>query len=207
MVERATVSSKTQPGINWPFSQQLQRTARLADAICFGTLSQRSDKSRETIRCTLSETRPDCLKIFDVNLRSPYWSAELVLDCLNKANVLKLNDEELSILGGMLGLSGSDADRLAALQKRYSLQTIALTRGANGSILLGSRGEWSERPGEVIGVVDTVGAGDAFAAALTIGLLRGEPLDTIHGKASDAATFVCTQSGATPSFPKCLHED
>jgi fructokinase len=189
------------------FSPELRNAARRADAICFGTLGQRSAASRETIRLTLNEAQSGCLKVLDVNLRAPYWSPVLILDSLAQANVLKLNDEELPVLSGLLALSGSERERLAAIRKRYSLHAIALTRGANGSILLRASSEWSERPGEAVRVADTIGAGDAFAAAMAIGLLSSEPLSAIHCLACDAAAFVCTQSGATPIFPERLRRN
>lgn len=93
---------------------------------------------------------------------------------------------------------------LAQIMERYSLKVIALTRGANGSLLLRESGEQSDLGGQPVTVVDTVGAGDAFTAALALGVLRSLPLDDINRWASDVAAFVCTQAGATPRLPDSL---
>ncbi len=104
----------------------------------------------------------------------------------------------------LLQLRGSDEAGLAQIMERYSLKVIALTRGANGSLLLRNSGERSDLAGQPVNVVDTVGAGDAFTAALALGILRGLPLDDINRWASDVAAFVCTQAGATPRLPASL---
>jgi fructokinase len=97
----------------------------------------------------------------------------------------------------MFGLAGDARAHLAALAQRFELRAVALTRGANGSLLLAD-GAWSEHPGLRVKVVDAVGAGDAFTAAWTLGLLAGQPLDEINQRANELAAFVCTQPGATP---------
>jgi fructokinase len=88
--------------------------------------------------------------------------------------------------------------------ERYSLKVIALTRGANGSLVLRDSGERSDLAGQQVHVVDTVGVGDAFTAALALGVLAGLPLKAVHYWASDVAAFVCTQAGATPRLPSHL---
>lgn len=161
-----------------------------ADALCFGTLAQRDPRSRAAIRELLSLAKPDGLRIFDVNLRTPFWTADVIAESLALCNVVKLNEDELAVVG---------LD-LETLRARYDLKLVALTRGANGSVLLTAE-QRSEHPGIPTTVRDTVGAGDSFAAALTVGLLAGEPLPTIHDRASRVAAYVCSQPGATPLLP------
>jgi fructokinase len=141
------------------------------------------------------------LRILDINLRSPYWDREVIADSLALANVLKLNEEELPRVAGAVGLSGPEDDILRGLVSEYALRLVALTRGANGSVLLTATGERSESPGARVEVADTVGAGDAFTAVLALGLTHGLSLDTTHRWATAVAAFVCTKPGGTPTFP------
>ncbi len=185
--------------IAWTTS--LQNLAEQADAVCFGTLGQRSVVSRETIRQFMNSTREGCLRILDINLRPPYWSDAVILESLPLANVLKLNNDELPIVASILSLQGNEEELMRQLLQKFSLRLVALTRGAAGSLLLSRSGERSELPGQKIKAVDTVGAGDAFTAALTVGLLQDKPLAETHSWADRVAAFVCTQAGATPDFP------
>jgi fructokinase len=186
---------------NVAWTADLQHLASKADAVCFGTLGQRSVVSRETVRKFVTATPHDCLRILDINLRPPYWDDAVILESLPLANILKLNNDELPVVASLLSLQGSEEELIKLLLRKYSLQLIALTRGSHGSLLLDNNGARSELPGQKIKVVDTVGAGDAFTAALTVGLLRGQPLAEVHAWADRVAAFVCTQPGATPEFP------
>jgi len=185
--------------VDW--SNELDQLARGADAVCFGTLAQRSPASRDTIRRFVQCTHPVCLRILDINLRAPYWSDDIIRESLELATVLKLNDAELPVLARMLNLSGNDDEQLNSLLTRYNLRAIAFTRGADGATLLSATGERSELPAQPAKIIDTVGAGDAFSAALAIGLLDGSPLEKINAWGNQVAAFVCSQPGGTPHFP------
>ena len=187
-----------------PWTKELESLANRANLVCFGTLAQRSDQSRGTIRQFIASTPPSCLRLSDINLRWPYWNQDVILQSLAMADALKLNDSELNTITSLLQIQGSDEAVLTQIMKRYSLKVIALTRGANGSLLLRDSGERSDLAGQSVHVVDTVGVGDAFTAALAIGVLRGLPLKAIHRWANDVAAFVCTQAGATPHVPEHL---
>ncbi len=176
-----------------------------ADAICFGSLAQRCDISRAAIRQFVSRTPASTLRVFDINLRQHFYSRQIIESSLTLANALKLNDAELPVLADMFNLSGDACAQIAVLAKRFDLRAVALTRGANGSLLLADD-VWSEHPGLRVKVVDAVGAGDAFTAAWTLGLLARQPLDEINRRANELAAFVCTQSGATPLLPQNLKE-
>jgi fructokinase len=175
--------------------------ARTADAVCFGTLAQRCAESRRTILTVLSAAPAGALKVLDINLRQNFFSAPLIENSLKGANVLKLNDEELTRLAPLLGLRGSETEMLQQLTVRYPLSCIALTKGARGSVLYSGTGERVERPARRVTVQDTVGAGDAYAAALTLGLLRRHSFTHILEDAHALAEYVCTRSGATPPIP------
>lgn len=183
-----------------------RRLAPQADAVCFGTLAQRSPVSRDTIRKFVGATRPDCLRILDINLRPPFWTGDVVLESLQLANVLKLNDAELPILAKMLNLTGTDDEVLNQLLKTNNLRLIALTRGADGATLISATGERSDQPVAPTNIVDTVGAGDAYTAALALGLLRGESLGSINTWGNRVAAYVCSQPGGTPHFPDRLRQ-
>lgn len=175
------------------------RAAAACDAICFGTLGQRSPVARESIRRLVSQAPVKSLRILDINLRAPYFDREVVEQSLRLANVLKLNDQELPILAGMLGLHGSVDEMLADLLGRCDLRLVALTRGAEGSIVLTPEGR-SECAGLATDVVDTIGAGDSFTAAVALGVLKGWELDRINLAANRVAAYVCSQAGATPEL-------
>ncbi len=174
-----------------------------ADAVCFGSLAQRAEKSREAIARIVAATRPDALRILDVNLRPPFVDRGVIERSLGLANVLKLNDQELVVLGEMFGVSGPVEASVEALADRFGLRLVAVTRGSAGSLLF-AEGRWSDNPGEAVEVVDAVGAGDAFTAAMTLGVLAGRPLDEINRRADAVAAFVCTRPGGTPALPESL---
>ncbi len=185
-------------GVAWdaiPWTEAAGRLAATADVIGFGSLAQRSPTSRETLRRVLAAAPPGCLKVFDLNLRQAYFSREVVQESLAAADVLKLNDEELPVVARLLGLAHGDERAMAMLLNDYGLSLVALTRGAHGS-LLRSREERHEHPGQAVKVVDTVGAGDAFTAALAVGLRQGLDLATINDQANRLAAQVCAHAGA-----------
>ncbi len=122
------------------WSERLEELAVETDAVCFGTLGQRCESSRRVIEQFVSQTPPNCLRILDVNLRPPFYADELIERSLGKANILKLSDDELERVATACGLSGSEANLLDALTKRFSLQLIALTRGQRGADFVPRRG-------------------------------------------------------------------
>lgn len=183
-----------------PFSEDLGKLAAGADGVCFGSLAQRDVRSRKTILAFLDAMKQDALRVFDINLRQQYYSREVVEQSLKRSHVFKLNDQELPVVGEMLGLPDAAPRRaLPALAERFGLHLIALTRGASGSLLFAD-GQFSEHPGLKASVVDTVGAGDAFTAALVVGWLRGVQLDSLNRAANRVAAFVCGNAGATPDY-------
>jgi fructokinase len=171
-----------------------------ADAICFGSLAQRCGPSQTTIRQLVAASPPQALRVFDINLRQQFFSRALIEQSLQLANVLKLNDDELASLAGMFALTGSTERQIERLARTFNLKLVALTRGPNGSLLY-QEGRCSDCPSRPAKVVDTVGAGDSFTAALVLGLLRKMDLDEINAIANDVARYVCSQAGATPSMP------
>ena len=184
-------------------SPPLRRLARSADAICYGTLGQRSRDSLAAISAFILSSRAECLRILDINLRQAFYSAGLIRRLLRESNVVKLNEDELPAVARVLTLRGSRAAILRRLAARYTLRLVAFTRGADGSILVAGD-EVSQHPGCRTRIADTVGAGDAFTAAMTIAFLRGKPLDQVNDYANRVASYVCSQRGATPPMPERL---
>ena len=174
-----------------------------ADAVCFGSLAQRDEPSRSSIRSLVAATRPDAVRMFDVNLRAPFVDVANIVQSLHLANALKLNDQELPLLAEMLGLQSDERAAMASLAGRFGLGLVALTRGPHGS-LLHADGAWSDHPGLAVEVSDTIGAGDAFTAALVVGRLAGHPLGEINRHANEVAAFVCSRPGGTPALPDSL---
>jgi len=186
-----------------PFNKKYMELAQRNDAVCFGSLCQRYSVSRDTIRRFLKSTKRQCIRIFDVNLRQSYFNKENIDLTLKLSNILKLNDEELQVISTILNIDGSETDILNRLIEIYQLGLIAVTKGSNGSRLFTKQKDSLHR-GYSAKIVDTVGAGDCFAAALAIGLLKEMDLDSINDFANKAAAFVCSQKGATPEFPDRL---
>jgi fructokinase len=174
-----------------------------ADALCFGTLAQRDAVSRQSIRKLVAASTSEALRVLDVNLRQQYYSRALIEESLALATVLKVNDLELPRLVELFGLQGELRSQLEQLADRWQLNAIALTRGDRGSVLLTAH-EYSEHPGVSVTVADTIGAGDAFTAAMTVGLLSGWALDDVNAHANHVAAFVASCSGGTPPLPAAI---
>ncbi|HEV7925702.1 MAG TPA: carbohydrate kinase family protein, partial [Verrucomicrobiae bacterium] len=149
----------------------------------------------------LAVVRPDAWRILDLNLRQHYFSREIITTSLRLSNIVKFNDSELPVLAELLGLRGSVREQMEQLAQQHAQRLVCLTRGAKGSLLY-SEGQWADDPGEPVVVKDTVGAGDAFTAALALGVLAGRPLDAINRRANQVARYVCTREGATPQLPE-----
>jgi fructokinase len=177
-----------------------------AEAICFGTLAQRGPTSRATIETLLASAGG--MKIFDINLRQDFWSKELIEAGLRRSRVAKLNEDELNVLAqlGLLGAAKNPLGLCRTMLRKYDLKLVALTRASRGSMLV-TPDEAIDHPGVKVNVVDGVGAGDAFAAAMAHALLRGKPLTDVAEFANRVGAYVATQPGATPTLPPELLQE
>jgi fructokinase len=174
--------------------------AKRADVVCFGSLAQRSDTSRATILQFLRSLSPKCLRVFDVNLRQSFYSAEVIRQSLGCADIMKVNHTELPKVAELLGVNfHGEAETARAILQSQSLKLICITRGDSGSLLVGYS-ENSEHSGFRVRVEDTVGAGDAFTACMAHCYLRGEGLEAMNESANRFAAWVASHPGATPSL-------
>ena len=190
-------------------SDEWIKLAERADALCFGSLAQRSVESRQTIQTLAAQSSSRCIRIFDVNLRAPFYSGEVVQESLELATVMKMNDAEVPLVLALLGMpveeSGASANLRAGAERLLAefptLEMVAITRGGNGSLLV-KRDEWHEHPGFPVKVKDTIGAGDAFTAAIAHYLLRGADLTVLNEAGNRWGGWVASQAGAMPALPE-----
>lgn len=182
------------------YDPNLEDLAQRCDAVCFGTLAQRDGQSRNTIYRFL-DACPRAIRMFDVNLRQDAWDHRLLLRSCEWSTIVKLNEKELPIV-----MEAVDVDSPQALQRRFDLDMVVLTRGEAGTCLYTASGEVTGPPARYDPVpdADAVGAGDACAAAILVGRsLRLEPAQIV-GLANSVGAWVASQSGATPSLPDSI---
>lgn len=181
------------------WTEPWQELALSADAVCFGSLAQRSEPARSTIRQFLESVRVDAARIFDVNLRQSFYSGEVLRVALLHANIMKVNHEELPRIIELFGEKvGEEREGAKWLADEFGLKLVCVTRGHRGSLLLGN-GVFDEHPGFTVKVADTVGAGDAFTAALAHHWLRRTPLKEMNLAANRMGAWVASQEGAMPT--------
>ena len=189
---------------NMPFTPALEEKAKNCTAVCFGSLAQRNEVSRNTIHRFL-DTMPNeegRYKVFDINLRQGFFTKEIITESIKRCNILKINDEELITISRLFGYPGIDLqNKCWLLLGKYNLKMLILTCGVNGSYVF--------TPGEVfyietpkVEVADTIGAGDSFTGAFVASILRGKSVREAHELAVKVSAYVCTQNGAMPVLPE-----
>lgn len=207
--EKGVPCYEIKEGVAWdniPYTPALENLAKETHAVCFGSLAQRNAVSRETINRFIDQMPEDenVLKIFDINLRQHFYSKELIEASLKKSNVLKINDEELVVVGEMFGFADIDfQDKCWILLAKYNLKMLILTCGTEGSYVF-TPGEVSFLETPQVQVADTVGAGDSFTGAFVAAILSGKTVKDAHRLAVDVSAFVCTQNGAMPELAEEL---
>ena len=194
-------------GVAWdniPFTAELEDVAQNTRAVCFGSLAQRSPVSRATIQAFLNAMPKDSLKIFDINLRQNFYNKEIIREALTACNILKINDEELVLIGRLFEQPGLDIENKCwLLLGKYNLDMLVLTCGVNGSYVF-TPGSVSFQETPPVEVADTVGAGDSFTGTFVSGLLAGKSIEETHLLAVDVSAYVCTCKGAMPKLPQEL---
>ena len=189
---------------NMPFTPALEEKAKNCTAVCFGSLAQRNEVSRNTIHRFL-DTMPNeegRYKVFDINLRQGFFTKEIITESIKRCNILKINDEELITISRLFGYPGIDLqNKCWLLLGKYNLKMLILTCGVNGSYVF-TPGEVSFIETPKVEVADTVGAGDSFTGAFVASILRGKSVREAHELAFKVSAYVCTQNGAMPVLPE-----
>lgn len=205
--ENKVPSYNIKEGVAWdniPMTPELETLAKNCRAVCFGSLAQRSSVSRTTINAFVDLMPEDSLKIFDINLRQHYFSEEIVSNSMNKADILKINDEEIIVVAEMLNITGkSEKEICEVLLDRFALKMVILTCGEKGSyVLTPEESSWVDTP--KVSVVSTVGAGDSFTGTFIASILLGKTIRQAHEAAVRVSAYVCTCQGAMPAIPQDL---
>lgn len=189
---------------NIPYTPELRELAGKARAVCFGSLAQRSETSRNTINRFLDDMPEEegRLVVFDVNLRQNFYTKEILNRSMRRCDVLKINDEEITEVSRLFGIPGSDFEEISRrLLERFNLKMLILTCGVKGSYVFTPDGA-SFQPTPKVKVADTVGAGDSFTASFISAILKGKSVAEAHALAVETSAFVCTQKGAMPVLPE-----
>lgn len=176
-----------------PFTEAAEKCIKRADAIFFGTLAVRKSYSRRTVADLIDCAPEKAYKFFDVNLRREYYDRHSVLALLQRANILKLNTEELKTIKNMLKLSGGQEDVCLKLKEDYGLEFLILTDAAKESRIYGREVSIVKNNG--IRQTFAYGAGNAFAGAFITSVLNGKTQQEAHEAANLAAVEVCRACG------------
>ena len=191
----------TEP-VAWDFLQwnrDWESLACGADAVCFGSLAQRNRQSRATIRQFLAATRRDAIRVFDMNLRQHFFPEDVITESIASAQIVKLNDDEVVVASRLLHAPSECFAFARWLQSRFHLKLVCVTFGAKGSLIVSESGH-HRHDGISVKVADTIGAGDAFTAAMVHHFLRGSSIAEINAAANLMGSLVAGESGAMPSL-------
>jgi len=173
-----------------------------ADCIYFGTLSQRQKTSANTLQILLKKT-PQAVKFFDINLRRECYSTPVIMDSLQVADILKINDEELFMLKKIIGLTGNSLEELCQyVISKYRLRMVLVTLGEKGAFLLLNSGEYFYDPGYKVKTMDTVGAGDACSAGFMHYFLNNRSPEEALRFGNATGAKVATTKGGTAGITK-----
>lgn len=189
--------------VAWDHLEYTDEAAALvaeADAVCFGTLAQRSDESRETIQKLLDAAGESCLRVFDVNIRQHFFDRDTLIRSLEHADVVKLNSDEVHVLADRCAMGTAVPGAFAAqLEDRFQIKVVCITRGSEGCLAIGD-GERVDVPGTEVEVEDSIGAGDAFTAGLITGLLKEWSLNAAVRFANRVGALSASRAGAMPTL-------
>jgi fructokinase len=180
-------------------TNELMSAVQNAQALCFGTLAQRRPDSRNTVHRCLQGANKDCLIVYDVNLRPPFFARDWIAKSFKRSTIIKVNDDEVRTLSQVFEFGPLDDAQFATklLEEYPQLILVCVTRGANGCVGV-SREDVFDLPGIRIKVADTVGAGDAFTAGIVYGQLQKWSTIKTLDFANQFGTLVAGRHGAMP---------
>lgn len=170
------------------------------EMVYFGSLIQRTQEGRDRLQAYLATLPGSAMRMYDVNFRDGCVARDILEPSLEQTDILKLNNEELPIIGNLIGAEQTGDELIALLMERFGIHDVALTCGPGGCILYRGKEKFAEPPGALKkeDIVDTVGAGDAFAAMLAHGILENNEPSHILADCTKLAEYVCTISVAVP---------
>lgn len=177
-------------------SPELQEKAAKAAHFVFGSLSTRSVKTRKTLMALLEAANH---KILDINLRTPFYDAKTVAGLLRKADVVKMNLEELQLITGWFAPYKDTEDQMQFIQDSYDLESVIVTKGGDGAVV-NYKGDYFRHGGIKVKVADTIGSGDSFLAAFLFSIMNGEPPENALHFATALGALVASKSGAWPDY-------
>ena len=191
----------------WDFlvwNEDVAALATMTQAMSYGTLAQRNDRSRITIQRFVRAAPLDAVRLFDINIRQKFYTRDIIEFGLDHATVLKVNQAELEVVAQMFHWGGAKEEQVVSLlMKNHPVKYIAVTHGAEGCHFYHGT-EMVDSKAPKVAVADTVGSGDAFGAAVVMGLLRGDPLQLIADRANEVGAFVASQAGGMPKLPQAV---
>ena len=199
MDDKNEITYKIVEPVAWDYIQYEEQTAQLighSDVFVYGSLAARSLTSQATLLQYLPMAKQ---KVFDVNLRPPYYNPGLIQHLLTFADIVKMNHQELALIMGWFGLAGDEQQQMRYIRERFGLHLLIVTRGANGAAVLSPEGYW-DHPGYPVTVEDTIGSGDAFLATFLSNYLGQKSLADCLQYACLAGAYVATCKGATPTY-------
>jgi fructokinase len=178
---------------------QLAKLVSDAGAFVFGSLSSRDEVSRQTLLQLLDQA---AYKVFDVNLRAPHYSVEIITNLLQKADMVKLNTAELMQIAGWYdNTCQTESDCVGVLLTKFNITEVLITKGGNGATYYTPAYRY-DYPAYRISVADTIGSGDAFLAAFLSMKLRNEPAEIALDHAVAVGAFITSKAGACPEYSK-----
>ncbi len=178
------------------YRKALENLVKDSDVFIYGSLAARSATTRGTLLQLLDHADE---KVFDVNLRAPFYNQETVEMLLKKASIVKMNHHELMEIAGWYSQRQVEKEMMQALVEMFSFKMLIVTRGENGAAVF-ANGSYYEHPGYEVAVVDTIGSGDAFLATFLANHFKGNSMDLCLAKACKIGSLVASKKGATPAF-------
>ncbi len=170
-----------------------------AQAFVYGTLSARNAVSRATLTALLEQSS---YRVFDVNLRAPHYSMDTIAQLLQKADLAKLNQNELTLIARAYNAAcRTEGECVEVLFNKFKLDEVIVTKGSNGATYYSSSLRY-DYPAYNIDVNDTIGSGDSFLAAFLAMKLSDEPLELILDYSAAMGAFITAQAGACPPYSK-----
>jgi len=202
--------------VAWDFIQTndtVQQLVNQASALVFGTLASRDDTSYQTLLSILKNLPQEThvLKVFDINLRPPYYSQSLIEEFLQYADIVKLNEDELKIVAKWYDIAGDEEKQLREISQKFDIKTLIVTKGGDGAILLrlenDGKKHFYQQAGYKVVVADTIGSGDSFLAGFLKNILNGKSSEYALNFACAIGAVVASHSGANPAITEADIEE